>query len=158
MPRICSRKRSISTEEYAPALLGMALVAGENFEAQAIKFAEEALKADPKLVEAHEVIARVQLEDNDPEKAAEAAHKALEIDQEALDAMAVLGTIDMLADKNDTPWMTRVLAINPQIRQRLRHRGALLHHQPPLRGRHRDVSQGAGAGSRRCRARAAIWA
>jgi tetratricopeptide (TPR) repeat protein len=101
-------------KEYAPALLGMALVAGENYEAQAIKFAEEALKADPKLVEAQEVISRVQLEDNEPDKAAESARKALEIDKESLDAMALLGTIDMLADKKETPWMTRVFAINPK--------------------------------------------
>ncbi len=101
-------------KEYAPALVGMALVAGENYEAQSIKFAEEALKADPKMVEAQEVIARVQLEDNDPEKAEASARKALELDHESLDAMALLGTIDMLADKKETPWMMRVFAINPK--------------------------------------------
>jgi cellulose synthase operon protein C len=99
-------------EDYAPALLGQALVAGENYEGQAIKFAEQALKLDPKLTEAEELIARVNLEDNNPEKAAEAAHKALDMDKESLDAMAVLATIDMLADKNDTPWMPRLLAVN----------------------------------------------
>ena len=104
----------VTAQSNAPALLGMALVAGENYEGQAIKLAEEALKADPKLVEAQEVIASVQLEDNEPEKAAESAHKALEIDKESLDAMAVLGTIDMLADKKETPWMMRVFAINPK--------------------------------------------
>jgi len=99
-------------DDYAPALLGQALVAGENYEGQAIKFAEQALKSDPKLTEAEELISRVNLEDNNPEKAAEAAHKALDMDKESLDAMAVLATIDMLADKNDTPWMPRLLAIN----------------------------------------------
>jgi tetratricopeptide (TPR) repeat protein len=101
-------------KECAPALLGLALVAGENFEGQAIKLAELALKADPKMAEADELIARVSLEDNDPKKAAESANKALEIDKESLDAMAVLGTIDLLADKKDTPWFPRVLAINPK--------------------------------------------
>ena len=100
-------------EDYAPALLGLALVAGEQFEGEAIKNAESALKADPKLYEAYEVIARVHLEDGSPPKAAEAAHKALEIYPEALDAMAVLGTIDLLDDKASSPWMTRALAINP---------------------------------------------
>ena len=100
-------------EDYAPALLGLALVAGEQFEGQAIKNAEKALKADPKLYEAYEVIARVHLEDGNPPKAAEAAHKALEIYPEALDAMAVLGTIDLLDDKATSPWMTRALEINP---------------------------------------------
>ncbi len=100
-------------EDYPPALLGMALVAGESFEAQAVQLAERALAHDAKLVEAQELIARVTLEDNQPEKAAAAARKALEISSESLDAMALLGTIDMLADKKDSPWMMRALQINP---------------------------------------------
>jgi tetratricopeptide (TPR) repeat protein len=99
--------------DYAPALLGMGLVAGEQFEGEAIKYAEQALKADPKLYQAHELIARVQLEDGSPQKAAEAAKKALEISPGALDAMAILGTIDLLDDK-ESPWMARVLQINPK--------------------------------------------
>jgi tetratricopeptide (TPR) repeat protein len=98
--------------DYPPALLGMALVAGEQFESEAIKNAEKALKADPKLYEAHEVIARVQLEDGSSDKAAAAARKALEVEPEALDAMALLGTVDLLDDKKDSPWMARALAIN----------------------------------------------
>jgi len=100
-------------EDYAPALLGMALVSGEQFEGQAISFAEKTLKADPKAYEAYEVISRVHLEDGNPPKAAEAAHKALEIYPEALDAMAVLGTMDLLNDKGTSSWMTKVLEINP---------------------------------------------
>jgi tetratricopeptide (TPR) repeat protein len=100
-------------ENYAPALLGAALVAGEEFQGAAIKSAEKALAADPKLYEAHEIIARVHLEDADPKKAAEAANAALKIYPEALDAMALLGTIDLLNDKTDSPWMTQVLKINP---------------------------------------------
>jgi tetratricopeptide (TPR) repeat protein len=99
-------------KDYAPALLGLALVAGEQFESEAIKNAEAALKADPKLYEAHEVIARVRLEDGSPDKAAAAAQEALKIEPEALDAMALLGTIDLLDDKKETPWMAKALAIN----------------------------------------------
>jgi len=100
-------------EDYAPALLGLALVAGEQFEGQAISFAEKALKADPKAYEAYEIISRVHLEDGNPPKAAESAHKALDINPEALDAMAVLGTMDLLNDKGTSSWMTKVLEINP---------------------------------------------
>jgi len=91
----------------------MALVSGEQFEGAAIKSAEKALAADPKLYEAYEVIARVHLEDADPKKAAEAANAALKINPEALDAMALLGTIDLLNDKKDSPWMAQALKINP---------------------------------------------
>lgn len=100
-------------EGYAPALLGLALVAGEQFEGESIKSAEKALKADPKLYEAYEVIARVHLEDGSRPKAAEAAHKALDIYPEALDAMALLGTMDLLDDKADSPWLTKIMQINP---------------------------------------------
>jgi tetratricopeptide (TPR) repeat protein len=100
-------------ENYAPALLGGALVSGEQFEGAAIKSAEKALAADPKLYEAYEVIARVHLEDADPKKAADAANAALKIYPEALDAMALLGTIDLLNDKKDSSWMTQALKINP---------------------------------------------
>src|SRR4029078_5650426 len=79
-------------EDYAPALLGMALVAGEQLEGEAIKSAEKALSAYRKLYEAAEVSARVHIDDGDPKKAAEAANAALKIYPEALDAMALLGT------------------------------------------------------------------
>jgi len=99
--------------DYAPALLGLALVAADGFEGKAIELAERALKSDPNLVEARELTARMALEDNNPEKAAAEAKKALEISPEALDAMAILATIDWLNDKPSTPWIERVLKINP---------------------------------------------
>ena len=99
--------------DYPPALLGMAMVAGERFEGEASKNAQKALKGDPKLFEAEELIARVELEDGHPDKADEAAKRALAISPEALDAMAVLGTIDLLNDKAESPWMAKMLAINP---------------------------------------------
>lgn len=98
---------------YPPALLGAAMVAGQQFQGEAIKSAEKALKADPKMYQAEELIAQVHLEDNNPEKAAEAANRALAISPEALDAMAILGTIDLLNDRKDSPWFAKMLAVNP---------------------------------------------
>ncbi len=100
-------------DDYAPALFGLALIASESYEGEAIEYAEKALKSDPKLVEAQEVIAEVHLEDSHPERATDAAKKALEMSPEALDAMAVLASIDLLSDKKDTPWFGRALAVNP---------------------------------------------
>src|SRR5689334_13592642 len=45
--------------ENAKALYGMALVASDAFEGNAAEFAEKALKADPKFVEARELLARI---------------------------------------------------------------------------------------------------
>ena len=52
-------------KDHAGALLGLALVAAENFEARAGDLAQKALEIDPKLVEAQELLARIALEDND---------------------------------------------------------------------------------------------
>jgi tetratricopeptide (TPR) repeat protein len=88
----------------ADALLGLALVAADGFEAKAVELAHRALNADPHLVEAQELLARLALEDSDPAKAAVEAHKALDMSANAAQAKAILATIDWLNDKPDTPW------------------------------------------------------
>lgn len=100
-------------KDYAPALLGLALVAAEGFEGKASDLAERALKIDPKLVEARELVARMALEDNNPEKASAEAKKALELSPEALEAMSILATVDWLNDKPATEWTDRISKINP---------------------------------------------
>jgi tetratricopeptide (TPR) repeat protein len=101
-------------KDHAGALLGLALVAADGFEGKAAELAHEALKADPKLLEAQELLARLALEDNNPEKAVEEADKALALSPNALDAMAIRATIDWMDDKKDSPWMAKILAINPK--------------------------------------------
>ena len=97
----------------AQALLGMAQLASEGFSQEAVELAQKAANADPKLVEAHELLAYLALEDNDAEKAGQEADKALAISSEALDALAIHATIDWLNDKTSTPWMDKITAINP---------------------------------------------
>ena len=108
------------------------------------------------------------LEDNNAEKAVEEANKAVAMSPEALDAMAILATVDWLNDKpsarsagrdSDHVAMDRQ---DPQdqsaLRRSLRHRRTLLRHQSPLYEGIRVLPQGAGAGSGLCKARAASWA
>lgn len=90
--------------DHAGALLGLALVAAENFEGQGEALARKALEADPKLLEAQELLARIALEDNNNRKATEEANKALAIDSASVEGKAILATIDLLADKKDTSW------------------------------------------------------
>lgn len=99
--------------KYAPAYLGMALVASEQFESKAVEMAKKAIELDPKLVEAQELLAQLALEDNDKDRAAAEAQKALDLSPEALDAMAVLASIDLLQNKPDTSWFDRIAKINP---------------------------------------------
>ncbi|MGA3189830.1 MAG: hypothetical protein ABSF22_22210 [Bryobacteraceae bacterium] len=101
-------------DKYAPAYVGLATVAADGYSARAIEFAKHALELDPKAYQAEEVLARVALEDNNDAKAAEEAKKALDISPEALDAMSILATIDWLNDKKTTPWLEKILKVNPR--------------------------------------------
>ncbi|MEO8657081.1 MAG: tetratricopeptide repeat protein [Bryobacteraceae bacterium] len=106
-------------KKYAPALLGVALVASEGFDKKAVELAEEAVKEDPKLTEARELLARLALEDGDWKRAGEQADLALAISNEALDAMAVHATVDWVlmaapAPGAPTPWIDKVLKVNPR--------------------------------------------
>jgi cellulose synthase operon protein C len=91
-------------KDYPPAVLGLALAYSQDFDSQAIAFAQKALDLDPKLVEALELLARIALEDNNNPKAIEEAKKALAINPNAVEARAILATMDWLADKRDSPW------------------------------------------------------
>lgn len=97
----------------AGALLGLALVAADGFESKAVEYARAALKADPKLLEAQELLARLALEDNDVPQAIAEADKAMTMSPGALDAMSIRATIDWLSDNPDTPWLTRILQRDP---------------------------------------------
>jgi len=101
-------------EKYAPAYVGLAEVAAEGYSARAIEFAKHALELDPKAYQAEEVLARVALEDNNEVKAVEEAKKAVDISPEAVDAMAILATVDRLNGKKDSPWMGKILKVNPR--------------------------------------------
>jgi len=100
--------------DYAPAMLGKARVLNESFDGEAIKWAEKAAKADPKLYQAHELMARIHLEDNNPEKATAAAKEALAITPDALQALAILAAMDQMDDKPGTEWIDRILKVNPK--------------------------------------------
>ena len=100
-------------EDYPPALLGLAILASDTFEAKAVELAKKALEKDPKLTEAQELLAKLALEDGDEKKAIEEADKALKLSPEALDAMAVRASIDLLHDHPDNEWFDRIYKINP---------------------------------------------
>jgi len=99
--------------DHPGALLGLAMVLSEGFDAKAVEFAEKALKADPKLLEAQELLAKLAVEDVNFDKARKEAEKALAISPEALDAMAVLATLEVLADKSPDAWFAKIAKINP---------------------------------------------
>ena len=91
-------------KDYAPAEVGLALIAEEEFQGRAEKLARQALEWDPKSLEAQELLARLALEDNDNEKATAEARKALEIDPKSSVAKGILAAIDWLSGKKETQW------------------------------------------------------
>ncbi len=101
----------------ADAYLGLALVAADGFDKKAREYAEKALALDPKLVEAHEVLASLALEDSNPAEAVKQADAAIATAADALDAFAVRAAVELLADRSPDAWVQRMLAVNPAYGQ-----------------------------------------
>lgn len=100
-------------KDYAPAYLGLALVAADGFSSKAVEFAQKAIESDAQLLEAQELLAYLALEDTDSDKAIKEADKAIAMSPEALNALAIRATIDFLNDKSSSEWMDRILKVNP---------------------------------------------
>lgn len=83
-------------KDYPPALLGLALVAAENFDQKAIELSQKALEKDPDLVEARELLANMLLEDG---STVAARAEALKI-RSSKNAVAVLAAIELLQDND----------------------------------------------------------
>jgi cellulose synthase operon protein C len=116
------------------AYLGLALVSADGFDDGAVVWTRKALQIDPQLAEAHELLARLALEDSQPDEAAAEADAALKISADSLDAMAVHASIELLADRSPDTWFARISAINPSYGQGY----ALTAHHLILSGRYGD--------------------
>ena len=97
----------------AQAFLGLAFISADGYDNGSIEWAHKALQADPQLAEAHELLASLALEDSDSAQAAAEADAALKRSADALDAMAVHATIELLADRPPDEWFGKITAINP---------------------------------------------
>ena len=96
------------------ALLGMALVAAASYDGSAADLAHRALKADPKLAEAQELLGRLALEDNNPKLAREESERALQMDSHSLNAEAILASTDLLEHEAAEKWLGRLAAEHPK--------------------------------------------
>jgi len=97
----------------AQAYYGLALVSADGFDSKAIEYTTKAMELDPKLAEAHELMANLLLEDSDEAKAFAEADAALKISPEALDAMAIHAAIESLADRSPDAWFAKIGQVNP---------------------------------------------
>ncbi len=97
----------------ARAYLGLALVSADGFDSKAIDWVSSALAIDPKLVEAHELMAKLALEDSQTDEAIRQADDAINLSPDALDAMAIHAAVEVLADRSPDAWFAKIHQVNP---------------------------------------------
>jgi tetratricopeptide (TPR) repeat protein len=95
----------------AEGMLALAEILSRGFDAKAAELATKAAEKDPSLYEAHELVARLHLENSEEAKSVEEAKKALAVNAKALNAMATLGTIELLKNKS-TDQFDKIAAID----------------------------------------------
>src|SRR5450756_786479 len=98
----------------ARAYLGLALVSADGFDNKASEYAAKALTLDPKIYEAHELLAGLALENGDTAHAVSEADATLAVSADALDAMAIHAVVDLLADRTSDAevWFGKIKAVN----------------------------------------------
>ena len=87
----------------AQAYLGLATLSAAGFDGKAAEYAAKAATLDPKLAAAHELLATLALENDDSPAAIAEADKALALDPDALDAMAIHAAVELIADRSPEP-------------------------------------------------------
>ena len=92
----------------AQAYFGLATLSADSFDGRAAQNASKALTLDPRLAEAHELLADVALINDDRDTAAAEADKAIATSPDALDAMAIHAAIEILADRSPDAWFARI--------------------------------------------------
>ncbi len=99
--------------ESALANLGLAEVAAEDFSGKASEYITKAGALDPRLAAAHELAAKIALENDNRELAAAEADKAIALESDAQDAMAIHAALELIADRSPDTWFAKIAAINP---------------------------------------------
>jgi tetratricopeptide (TPR) repeat protein len=119
----------------ARAYLGLAMLSSEDFNPQADAFANKAIALDPKLADAHEVLANLALENDDRDSAAAEADKAIALEDDALDAMAIRAALELLNDRSPDAWIAKISGVNPGYGEAY----ACIAHQLELHYRYEDA-------------------
>jgi cellulose synthase operon protein C len=97
----------------AQAMLGLARVSADGFDNHALTWTKMALGVDPNMAPAHELLADLALQDDQPDLAIKEADAALASDPQSLDALALHAVIEILADRSPDQWWARLHGINP---------------------------------------------
>jgi tetratricopeptide (TPR) repeat protein len=91
----------------------LAVVSAGGFDGKAAEYLAKAIELDPKLAAAHELLADLALANDDRNTATAEADKAIAIENDALDAMAIHAAIELIGDRSPDAWFTKIRAVNP---------------------------------------------
>jgi tetratricopeptide (TPR) repeat protein len=120
----------------AAGYLGQAIISVDGQDNQAAKGElAKALELDPKLYEAHELLAEIALEDSDDATALTEADKAIAISTDALKGYAVHAAAEMVVDRSPDAWIAKITAVNPGYGEGY----ALIAHDLELHYRYEDA-------------------
>jgi tetratricopeptide (TPR) repeat protein len=107
------REALVKDPSNADAYIGLALISAESFDGKAMSYVNRALMIDPNNVQAHELAASLALDNDERGQAAAEADKALAIDHEALNAMAVHAALEVIGERPPDSWLNQIKSINP---------------------------------------------
>lgn len=107
------REALASDPSNAQAYVGLARVSADGFDGKATEYLAKALTLDPKLAEAHELMAELALANDDRDMATAEADKAIALENDAVDAMAIHAVIELIADHSPDAWFAKIETINP---------------------------------------------
>jgi tetratricopeptide (TPR) repeat protein len=122
-------------DKNAAAYVGLATVYAESFSGKAAVDAKTATELDPRLAEAHELLADLALANDDREAASFEADKAIAIQGDALDAMATHAALELIANRSPDAWFAKIQTINPKYGEGY----ARVAHQLELHYRYQDA-------------------
>jgi tetratricopeptide (TPR) repeat protein len=119
----------------AQAYLGLAILSADGFDGKAAEYAAKAVALDPKLAAAHELLAQLALENDDQATALAEADKAIALEDDALDAMAIHAAVELIGDHSPDAWLAKIRSINPTYGEAF----AQIAHQLELHYRYEDA-------------------
>jgi tetratricopeptide (TPR) repeat protein len=98
----------------AEAYLGLAMVSADRFDGRAAEFLQKAVELNPTFVAPHELAADIALTNDDSDGAVAEADKAIALERDALDAMAIRAAVELIASRSPDGWFARIHEINPR--------------------------------------------
>src|SRR3954454_19268689 len=129
------REALAKDQSNAEAYVGLAIVSAESFSGKAAEYARKAISLDPKLAEAHELLADLALANDDRDMAAAEADKAIALQSDALDAMAIHAALELIANRSPDSWLAKMRGVNPKYGEGY----ARVAHQLELHYRYEDA-------------------